>query len=527
MSPNRPPSRRTKRSETSVLDHLTETKEYIEAAGLEVTGLSTFVKVWKKLGVRGLLFVILFVGFPTGQYSALRYAVHSGLPRTIGGFGLRFEAEDWSLSLLKMQATARNVRVSGPSAERPVLTAAEVAFHGSAWTLLRGLPDMLTFHMFGGAQPFNQIVVRHGELHLERSLTGHLNWTDFVDAVPRERFEEALDGIYRINELTLDDFRISYTEQLPGGSSDGIVRTAHAEVTLDQIAGTLSDLEPPEEWGARPTRFKFNGRSAAGVFEVAGSAALFAPEGSPRDGDSTVARVSLDSKPAQPAYPFELSVYLENIAAAAYGQMVPISTIVPINGIINGRTTIVRNDADAQCSGGFTMREVRFAPNPLVVTDPRDLEVVRQLVANVVYSGPFELCDPSNIPGSNRSTPSMPGDRPAAFALARLNAQATAAASPGVKALVERDRRIIAGEPVEASLGSLTTSLAQQMGLRLAGSLAGEKGRAAAESLVAGDDRRAESASGGKNPGQAVLGGMKSVGSGIKRLFGGGKSNRK
>lgn len=513
------PAKRTKKPPSpdatpSVHERLSGAKDVLEVGGIEFPGVGTLFMVWKKLGIKGLLFVILFVGFPTGEYSALRYAVYSGLPRTVGGFGLTFAAEEWTLSPLQLRATARNVRVSEPSSGRPVLTAAEIEFQGSAWTMLRGLPDMLTFHVFGGTQPFNEVIVRHGELHLERSLTGRLNWSDFVEAVPAARFDEALDGVYRVRELKLEDFRVSYVEHLPGGSGDGIIRTAQAQVKLDEVNGTLSDLTPPDSAGARPTRFTLKGRSASGLFEVAGSAALFQPEGGARESESDERLVSMSGRSTAAAYPFEISVYLENIAAAAYGQMVPVSTIIPVNGVINGRTTIVYESATPQCKGSFAMTDVRFAPNPAVVTRPSDVEVIRRLVSNVVYSGPFEPCTAPMVgQGDDR-----PG-RPAAEALTRLTVQATASASPGVKAIVERDRRIMGGEPVDTTLAAFTASLAQQMGMRLVSSVAGARGEAVAQSLASSGS---STNSGNKGGGNAVVGGVKAVGSGIKRLFGGG-----
>ncbi len=513
------PAKRTKKppssdSQPSVHDRLSGAKEALDAGGIEFPGVGTLFMVWKKLGVKGLLFVILFVGFPTGEYSALRYAVYSGLPRTVGGFGLTFDAEEWTLSPLQLKATARNVRVSEPSSGRPVLTAGEIEFQGSAWTMLRGLPDMLTFHIFGGTQPFNEVIVRHGELHLERSLTGHLNWSDVVQVVPAARFDEALAGVYRVRELKLEDFRVSYIEHLPGGSGDGILRTAQAQVKLDEVNGTLSDLAPPDTAGVRPTRFMLKGRSASGLFEVAGSAALFLPEDGTRDSESDGRLVSMTDRSKAAAYPFEVSVYLENIAAAAYGQMVPVSTIIPVNGVINGRTTIVYESATPECKGSFAMKDVRFAPNPAVVTRPSDVEVIRRLVSNVIYSGPFEPCA-APVVGQGDDWP----ERPAAEALTRLTVQATAGASPGVKAIVDRDRRIMGGEQVDTTLAAFTSSLAQQMGLRLVSSVAGARGEAVAQSLASSNS---SAGSGNKGGGNAVVGGVKAVGSGIKRLFGGG-----
>jgi len=380
---------------------------------------------------------------------------------------------------------------------------------------------MLTFHVFGGDQPFHEVVVRNGELHVERSLSGRLNLDEFVATVPQDRIDDALEGVYEVETLQLDDFRVTYIEHVPGGSGDGVIRTAQAQVKVDEISATFTELVRPGRLGDRPTRFTVNGRSADGLFEVTGTAALFLPEGVERleepplvANGGSLRRVS---SAADAQYPYEMSVYLENIAAGAYGRMVPVTTIVPTNGVIEGKTTIVRTTGAPQCQGGFTMRNVRFAPNPLVLTRPDQAEVVRRGVENLVYTGPFQLCEGTGLLGEPGTA-----ERPAAVALTNLTRQATANASPGVRALVDRDHRALSGEQVEVTVDSLMDALARDMGVRLANAIGGQTGQVVGQSLQ-NDGRQGGSAAG--NAGRAVVGGVKSVGSGIRRLFGGG-SNR-
>ena len=492
------------------IDHA---KEMIEAGGVELPGIGALMMVGRKFGWKGLLFILLFVGIPASEYSALRYAVYTALPRMAGNLGLDLNVAEWSLSPLTLRAVARNVALSDRTSKQPVLMAAEVEFQGSAWTLMRGLPDLLTFHVFGGQQPFNEIVIKHGELHLERSLTGRLNWTDFIAAVPRQRFDEILSGVYRVNELRLEDFRLTYVEHLPGGSGDGMIRTAQAHVKVDEIFGSLSDLAPPSEPGDRPTRFNLKGRSADGVLEVSGATALFLPEDR-EPADASARRVSLESD-GEAAFPFEVSIYLENISAGAFGRMVPVGSIIPVKGVIAGRTTIVRAASAPQCQGSFTLTGVTFAPNPLVVTQPEDVEMVSRLLGNEAYTGPFEVC--------RGATPKDDAPRrPATAIYANFASQATVNASPGVKALVDRDRRVLGGEAVETTLRQLTRGLARDLGQRVAGALGGETGQAVSRSLAGGN----ATSDGRKDSGNPVVGGIKSVGSGIKRLFGGGAKKK-
>ena len=95
-------------------------------------------------------------------------------------------------------------------------------------------------------------------------------------------------------------------------------------------------------------------------------------------------------------YPFELSVYLENISAGAYGKMVPVTTIIPVKGLIGGTVKVVRTDAKTECAGSLMMKDVSFAPNALMLPKASDIEVVRRGLVNVAYSGAFDLCDGTN-----------------------------------------------------------------------------------------------------------------------------------
>jgi hypothetical protein len=487
-------------------------KETLEAGGIDFPGVGTILYLWRKLGFKGMLLVILLVGFPLGQYSLLRSAVYSALPGMIGGFGLEFYAEDWSLEPLSLRATARNVRIHAPSDEKPALTAGDIEFQGSVETFLYSFFDMVTFHLFGLPQPFNKVTVRHGEIHLERSLTGHLNWSDFIEAVPQTRVDEAVQGIYQVNALVLEDLRISYIEHIQGGSGDGIIRTAEAQVKIDEMRGQIVDLIQPKRSGERPTRFNLRGRSADGVFEISGNVALFPPKSGapkpPRNDDVILATAGRQDSQvsALPGRPFELSIYLENIAAGAYGKMVPVTTIIPVNGVIAGRAKVVSTGVKPECEGNFTLKDVRFAPNALILTKVSDFEAVRTKVEGFSYSGPFELCGTKleTAPAPDRSEP------PASTMLVSLTEQATSDASPAVKALVSRDRQILRGEHPAITIEQLTNAAAQEVVGRVAGSVANKIPGGNTASAALQDE----------NTTTSLTKGVKSVGNGIKRLFG-------
>ncbi len=517
---------KSKASELSrVHEGVQRVRETLGAAGVEVAGLSGFMYFWKRLGLKGTLLLVLICGFPLGEYSVLRSAVHYAVPRTVGGFGLDFEAESWTLSPLSLKATARNVRLREHSEDKPVLTASEIEFKGSAWTILRSFPDMITFHIFGGRQPFHEVVIRHGELNMERSLSGHMNWEDFVAAVPQARIEEALAGVYPVEMLRCEDCRVTYLENIPGGSGDGIIKTAQAQVKVDEIKATFANLMQPRKTGETPTSFKIQGRSADGIFEITGAGALFPaldkpaipfplPDPSP-DRQPEMKTISFNtSAVAGGDLPFEISIYLENIAAAAFGRMVPNTTLIPVNGTIGGNVKVIRTAAKARCEGGFTLKNVHLAANPDVLTDPGELNVVQRSIVNVAYNGRYDVCHADETPTSADGggdkivpIPSAPAvtEPPVSMALARLTTQATAKSSPAVQALVERDRQTLRGEKPKATVADLTDNVAKELGVRISH----------------------KSASHSTTDGNGVSKAFKEVGLGFKGLFGGGKKATK
>ena len=111
-----------------------------------------------------------------------------------------------------------------------------------------GIVELATFRPF---HSFHAIAVRHGELHLERSLTGHLNLTDYIDAVPEVRKREISAGAYQVNVISFTDLAIHYVEHVAGYSGSGSFVAADASVKTTMPAmntvrrPSLSPIEPP------------------------------------------------------------------------------------------------------------------------------------------------------------------------------------------------------------------------------------------------------------------------------------------
>jgi len=108
---------------------------------------------------------------------------------------------------------------------------------------------------------------------------------------------------------------------------------------------------------------------------------------------------------------------------------------------------------------------------------------------------------------------------PASLALARLTEQATSQAPPGVKALVARDRMMLGGQKPATTVDQLTSALAQQLSGRIARALPANLANAAAN-LAGNATGNGTSNDDATRTDNTVTKGFKSIGSGIKRLFG-------
>jgi hypothetical protein len=169
------------------------------------------------------------------------------------------------------------------------------------------------------------------------------------------------------------------------------------------------------------------------------------------------------------------------------------------------------------------MTNVKLAPNPLVLTDADEFELVRQSTnRSSSYTGSWKLCE-SGLFGRER----VGIGRPAGMMYASFTRQATRDASPAMQALVERDSQAMRGETVEPNLDRLTADLATEMGLRVLGSIEGRAGDFARQRLSGGSESGGGSGAGPavRGTGRAIGKGAKSVGSGIKSLFGGGRKD--
>lgn len=465
--------------------------EWVEASGIELVGVGRLRFLLRRFGWKGILILVIVAGYPVGQYSLISYAVNSSLPVLAGDFGVRFEAEEWSYHPLALAAVARNVKILPPghAGDQPLATAAEVEFKGSLWSSVRGLVELLSFRTF---HTFNEIVIRHGQIVLERSPAGTLNWTEYAEAMPDDRRRELMSGLYRIHALVIENGSISYVEHLSGGSGGGVIQTTQARVYVDGINGAMTGIGPADDPASLPTRLRLDARSSDGTIHVEGRLGL-RPEGERRPRPD-LRQVSLDAGVASgPGY--ELIFVLNNIGAAAFVRSLPATSITATGGSVHGRLTV--RHATPVCESDLRMENVTFAPNAQLVGGRTEYETLQRQLQGRSVSRAFVGCDGRSSPATPERPGPVPVWSPVSAVAASFNEQANADAPRNVRLAVARDSQSLTGRASTLIFDEMTRHLPPDVAAMI-------------------DAERDEAA------GNAVSRGARSVGNRLRRLFGGG-----
>lgn len=464
--------------------------EWVEASGIELVGIGRLRFLLRRFGITGLVILILIAGYPVGQYSLISHAVNSSLPVLAGDFGVRFEAEEWSYHPLALKAIARRVRVvpAHDTGGSPLFTAAEVEFKGSLTSTLRGLAELVRFRRF---HTFNEIVIRYGQLNLERSRTGALNWTEYAEAVPDDRLRELMAGLYRIRAVVVENASIAYVEHLVGRSGGGVIQTAQAAFNIDGINGAITDIRPARADDNLPTRVRASARSSDGLIDVEGRMALGPDRAGDGRGEGLLNVSTAASRRSGPGY--ELVFVLNNVGAAAFTRSLPATAVKATGGSVHGRITL-RHDAPT-CETDLRMENVTYAATPELVPSRQRYDTLQRQLRDRAVSKPFTGCP---TPVSDPAPDEAPAAPPLVAIAASFNEQANADAPQEVRLAVAQDS--------QALTGRASTLVLQEMARHLPPGVA---------AMV--DDPASPA-------GNAVTRGAASVGSGIRRLFGGGGS---
>lgn len=468
--------------------------EWVEASGVELVGIGRLRFLLRRFGLKGLLVLAIIAGYPVGQYSLISYGVNSTLPVLAGDFGVRFEAEEWAYHPLALKAIARRVRVvpEHHTGGTPLFTAAEVEFKGSLASTLSGLGELVMLRRF---HTFNEIVIKYGQLNLERSRTGTVNWWEYAEAVPDARMRELMAGLYRIRAVVVENASIAYIEHLVGNSGSGVIQTAQAAFNVDGINGAITDIRPALAGDRLPTRVRASARSSDGLIDLEGRMALGPDRAGAGRSDGLLA-VSA-STPDRGGFGYELVFVLNNVGAAALTRSLPATTVRATGGFVHGRITL-RHDAPT-CETDLLMENVTYAATPELVPSRQEYATLQRQLRDRTVSKPFAGCATpvSDAPSDDQQLRSMP---PLIALAASFNEQANADAPREVRLAVARDS--------QALTGRASSLVFQEMARHLPPGVA---------EMI---DEAAPSSSG-----NAITRGASGVGSGIRRLFGGGGGN--
>jgi hypothetical protein len=478
--------------------------EWVEASGLELVGVGRLRFLLRRFGLKGVLILALIAGYPVGQYSLISYAVNRSLPALAGDFGVAFEAEEWSFHPLALKAIARNVKIRPQHEEagQPLFTAAEVVFQGTLLSSLRGVMDLVLLRPF---HTFNEITVKHARVHLERSRTGTLNWSDYEEAMPEERRRELAAGLYRIHALKLENVSVAYIEHLPGDSGGGVIQTVQAAVFVDGINGSITDIGPARSRDQLPTRVRVAARSSDGTIDIDGRMALRGGNRPNAEGDPRLQTVALRTVPDE-GLAYEITIDLNNIGAAAFARSLPPTRVMAAGGSVRGRLKL-RNRAP-MCESALAMENVRFTPNAQMVPSKAEYDSLYQDLRNRVESMEFKGCAPleRTVVPENKGAPTRSNPPTAVAIAASFYEQANADAPPKVRAAVARDSQTLTGRAASAVLDDMARQFSKDLGRRVGG----ETGQVLEAAINDGATRSTQPSG---NP----------LTRGFRRLFGGGK----
>jgi hypothetical protein len=508
-----------------VITAVERVNHWLEAAHIPIHGLEFLLIWWRKLGTLWMSAFLVALSAPVGGYSLLTYAATHSIPDWIGDFGVEFNAKEWNVHPFSLTAEARDVTLRRDSHSEPVFTAATVEFSGSLRTLLAGI--------FRRGAVYNEIQIRHGEVNVQQSLTGDWNWVDFVEGVPADRRRDAMEGLYEIKDVRFENLKIVYTEHVPGNSGGGgVIQTTQATIYIDDVNGHVSDLRQATLEAERPTGFQLKARTADGVIEMRGEAALFSTEPAAASSPSNLVKVSTGGALAgQPSGPtFSMKLYLENIGMGAFARMVPTTTIQPVKGTLRGNLELVRaaSATAVVCRANLVAEDVQFAPNPRMIPSRDDYNRIQRQLIDYRMTGPYDPCSQTGpAPAGQPQGPPTDSPSTGSSLLAAFNAQTTSSAPVGVRALTAFDQQKFGGQLSAAALAALGSRLNAQMATEVSRVLGPGSGSAMTQALgaTAGNKPSATSAPAASPQKNPVSSGAKSVGRSLKRLFGGGKKS--
>lgn len=452
--------------------------EHLQDMGLSPSPVERFVSWWRRFGLVKTLVLTTAILLPVLRFEVLPGATSAFVESVVEGEGMRLTVEDWSLSLLEFAATAEGVTLeTAPGYSKPYIVRAErVRIDGSLWQNIRDgmrrLPRRVanTFRWVAGfpVVPLppvpigREIIVDRAQIHFERQISGRGNWQDVI---VRTRADDDADAVepYFVPEIAFKDLTVSYLEHLPAEPGAGLEQSLTSTLHLNEATLRFADFIGPVDDRLDPTEFSLDGRLADGRLSLTGAFNMWAPS-------------------------FKVDVSVNNVGAATLGLLSPEASLVPASGTMTGHVTVaMRENAMQECAVNVTLRDVRYRPNPRSPLVRPRLAPLRAELENVRVNGAVHApCE------GNWADPEF---RPMWAAQASLTREALRDAPTPVQsaALFDQTRFSgqLTGDGLQTELQRIGDTLTDQVGAEV-----------------------------GRQTGNAVSRGLKSMGRGVGRIFG-------
>ncbi len=445
---------------------------------------------WKHLGARAALSFFVVVLLPVLNAECRQKAAEHVVTAFAEYHDIDLEVGDWSGSFFGWGATAKDVaiKVRGPYAKAELLTAEHVRIQLSTWRWLRWNATRLPWH-WRLSDVIRAVEVERPQIYAERTLAGQWNFEELLESDPSEPVSESSSGgtSIPVPHLELKNLRLQWVEQMPSQSGGGLVHASTATIYLEDVYARLDNVNIERDGRVMPVTFVIDGRAADGKFSLKGRA-----------------------EPLPDNRRLLAAVYLENIGAAAFGRLVTRSALVPTSGTMTGRIEIDMKGATLGCRTNITLQNVQYGLNP---TAPLQVstraQVERELAALQLNRGVFTTCNDDT---------SRPGFRFVQTFQTALTQEALADAPPTVRRVAAVDYKAVTNQVVDSAVAAASDALARKAG-QMVGNALGVPPSGNANTLAAQPKNDPAT--------NAMSRGLKSMGSGIKKLFGGGDKKKK
>ena len=468
----------------------------LQDAGLAPSAVERAVSFWKRFGTRRALMITLAVTLPLIRYEYIPRVLSNAVETIAEGYGLRLTVRDWETSLTDIKVIGRDVEIvtAGPYREKRLFRANAVEFDWSLARALSGAYARITTcwtAVFGQTcalpeELFHRVSIDGASLHFERSLAGAWNTEDAFRVDSLDALSRAVARV-RIPSIDGEDVSVSWVEHLPGASGGGVVEQRLSSMDFTRVTIGLADLQMPVDDRDNGTRITFDGQTADGTVSIAG----YLNAGRWTDGGWA------------PSY--DLTFRLVNVGAATFGRFAaPDASILPTAGRVDGQIRLARvGDRVTACNVQVQLRDVTYGANPRSPFAQAGGAALEQQLKPIRIND--VVARDCTVVGEERL------QRVSQTLQTLVTTGALASAPPIVRGAANYDQAAVVEGRVPTA-DEITTAVSAQVGQ----TLAGEKGAAVARALT--------SSGSGTSGGNPVTRGARSVGRGIKRLFGGGDS---